>query len=105
MFNWHIVINLGLGLHECCQSSMLTGLHVFHVWCELRAGFEINHNLSKHTVSFLFTSEIFKIYFQFSLCEVLWNLGECEKWFVVERWKIRIINLNGTIINIEAMHF
>lgn len=84
---------------------MLTGLPVFHVQCKLRVGFEINHNLWKHTVSFLFTSEDFKLYFQFSLCEVLWKLGECEKWFVVGRWKIRVINVNGTIINIKAIHF
>lgn len=84
---------------------MLTGLPVFHVQCKLRAGFEINHNLWKHTVSLLFTSEVSKMYFQFSLCEVLWKLGECEKWFVVGRWKIKVINLNGTIINIKAIHF
>lgn len=77
---------------------------MFHVQCKLRAAFEIKNNLWMHVVSFLFTSEVFKMYFQFFLCEVLWKLGKCEKWFVMGRWQIKIINLKSTIINIKAIH-
>lgn len=37
--------------------------------------------------------------------EVLWKLGECEKWFVTGRWQISIINLKSLMINIKAINF